>query len=190
MVYEGMMRIQKWAAVVLAGTFVSCASLKTTAGWDDQVDFLRYKTWDWKDDGSIKDPVWNRRVQSVLEDQLAKRGMTRSATAPDLWVVVHARVTAETRVDSYSPAWGYGYGYWAAPTLTEVYQIPVGSMIVDLVDPKKKELVWRATASDTIRANKENEEREQRLIEVLDEMFAGYPPTPRPAAATGAPPKP
>ena len=165
-------------AVALSG----CATLKTSVAWDEKADFSGYKTWSWKDDGSIRDPVWNRRIQSVMEDELARHGLTRRAENPDLLVVVHARITAETRVDSYSPAWGYGYGYWAAPSLTTVYEIPVGSMIIDLVDAKKNELVWRATANDTIRANKENEEREQRLREVLAGLFAGFPP-----AAAGRP---
>ena len=175
-------RLGPWtAAAALCFSLAACATLKTSVAWDEKADFSRYKTWSWKDDGSIRDPVWNRRVQSVMEDELAKRGLTRVEANPDLWVVVHARITAETRVDSYSPAWGYGYGYWAAPSVTTVYQIPVGSMIVDLVDVKKKELVWRATANDTIRANKENEEREQRLRQVLDGLFAGYPPAPKAA---------
>jgi Domain of unknown function (DUF4136) len=176
-------RATPWAAaaLLLAGV-AACTTLKTTVAWDERADFSKYKTWAWKDDGSIRDPIWNRRVQAVLEDELAKRGLTRVEADPNLWVHVHARISAETRVESYSPGWGYGYGYWAAPTMTTVYEIPVGSMIIDLVDPKKKELVWRATASDAIRANKENEEREQRLIQVVDGLFASYPPSMKPAS--------
>jgi hypothetical protein len=44
------------------------------------------------------------------------------------------------------------------------------------------ELVWRATASDAIRAGKENEEREQRLREVVDGLFAHYPPPTKPVS--------
>jgi hypothetical protein len=161
---------------ILLALLVGCSTLKVNVGWDHSVDFTTYRTWAWKDDGSIRDPVWSRRLQSVLEDELAKKGLKRSDANADLWVFVHARLSSQTHVASYSPAWGYGWGYWAGPSLTTVYEIPVGTLLIDLVDPQEKQIVWRGSASDTIRAGKENEEREQRLIEVLDQMFAGYPP--------------
>jgi hypothetical protein len=168
------------AACALAATLACSATstLQTNVGHDQKADFSRYRTWSWKDDGSIRDAVWKRRVEAVLEDELAKHGLTRSEPNADLWVAVHWRLTTEEHVYSYSPAvWGYGYGpYWAAPAMTTVYEIPAGTMIIDLVDPGKKEIVWRATASQEIQANKENAEREDRLREILAQLFAGYPP--------------
>ncbi|HEY7575766.1 MAG TPA: DUF4136 domain-containing protein [Thermoanaerobaculia bacterium] len=164
------------AAIVLAA-IVSCASVKMDVGWDKQADFSKYRTWGWKDDGSIRDAVWKRRVESVLEDELGKHGLARSDANPDLWLALHWRLSTDTRVVSYSPAWGYGWGpYWGVPYMTEVYDVPAGSMLLDLVDVSKKEIVWRGTASGEIRANKENEEREQKLREILARMFTGYPP--------------
>ena len=173
------MRNRSWVILgaMALSAVVSCSSLKMDVGWDKQADFTKSRTWAWKDDGSIKDPVWSRRVQSVLEDELGKRGLRRSDEKPDLWLAVHWRLSVDTHVVSYSPAWGYGWGpYWGAPYMTEVYEVPAGTMLIDLVDIGKKEAVWRGTASGEIRANKENEEREQRLREILDKMFAGYPP--------------
>jgi uncharacterized protein DUF4136 len=172
-------RTRPWlilGAVALSAV-VSCSSLKMDVGWDKQADFKKYRTWAWKDDGSIKDPVWSRRVQSVIEDELDKHGLRRSDDKPDLWLAVHWRLSVDTHVVSYSPAWGYGWGpYWGAPYMTQVYDVPAGTMLIDLVDIAKKEAIWRGTASGEIRANKENEEREQRLREILGKMFAGYPP--------------
>ena len=163
-------------AIALAA-LVSCSSApKVQAGWDHKVDFSRYRTWGWKDDGSIRDPVWNRRVQSVIEDELEKHSLKRSDANPDLWVAVHWRLTVDTRVVSYNPAWGYGWTAWGGPSVTEIYDVPAGTMLLDLVDVGKKELVWRGTASGEIKADRENEEREQTLRGILAQMFAGYPP--------------
>jgi hypothetical protein len=170
-------RIATTLAAIATGVLLCCSSLKMEVGWDKQADFSKYRTWAWKDDGSIKDPVWSRRVQSVLEDELGKHGLTRSDQNPNLWVAVHWRLSVDTQVVSYSPTWGYGWGpYWGVPYMTEVYQVPAGTMLLDLVDVGKKEIVWRGMASGEIRANKENEEREQRLREILAQMFADYPP--------------
>jgi Domain of unknown function (DUF4136) len=167
------------AAVAIAGGLSCATAVKTDVGWNTKADFSRYKTWAWKDDGSIRDPTWNRRVQAVFEDELAKHGLTRSDKDASLWLAVHWRLSSETRVDSYSPAWGYGWGpYWSAPSMTTVYEVPAGAMVVDLVDAERKQILWRANASAEIRANKENAEREDRLREIVAKLFAGYPPHP------------
>ena len=172
-------RIAAAAAFCLAGLLGCASTLKVDAGWDQNTDFSKYKTWAWKPDGSIKDPVWARRFESVLSDQLAKDGLTQVdlARSPDLWAVVHARLSAETRVMSYDPSWGYGWGVWA-PMETFTYEVPAGSFVIDLVDVKAKRAVWRGKASDTISPNKTNEEREEKLIAILAQMYAGFPPAP------------
>jgi len=165
-------------AAIAFALVAGCSTLKTNVGWDKQADFSRYRTWAWKDDGSIRDAVWKRRVEAVLEDELAKHGLSRSEENPNLWVAVHWRLSSETRVVSYDPAWGYtgAWNYWAGPSVTHIYEVPSGTMILDLVDVGQKRLVWRATANGEIRANRENEEREQRLREIFAGLFAGYPP--------------
>ncbi len=165
----------RFAAAVLLAALVACSTLKVDAGWDKNVDFSKYYTWLWKTDGSIRDPAWAQRFQSVLGDVLATKGLAPVAPGeqPDLWAFVHARLSAETQVVSYSPAWGYGWGYWAGPTA--VYQIPVGSVLIDLVDAKTKQLVWRCSATDALRTGVSNEDREQKLTQVLTQMFATYP---------------
>jgi hypothetical protein len=55
-------------------------------------------------------------------------------------------------------------------------QIPVGTMIIDLVDVGKKEAVWRGRAEGTLHPEKDNEAREENLIAILQKLFAGFPP--------------
>lgn len=175
----------RWSCVLFAAlvaALVACSSSapKLDVGWNKQADFSKFHTWAWKDDGSIRDAVWKRRCQALLEDELAKKGLTRSDGSGDLWVAVHWRLSTDVRVYSYDPSWGYGWGmgsgYWTGHSYTEVYEVPSGSMLIDLVDVGKKEIVWRGSASAEIREGKENEEREQRLKEIFANLFASYPP--------------
>jgi len=171
--------------VAAAAMFASCSSApKITAGWDRNVDFSGYHTWSWRDDGSIRDAAWKQRFRSVLTDELAKRKLERSDTSSDLWAVAHVRLSSETQVVSYSPAWGYAWGGWAAAYYPIEYQIPVGTIVLDLVDVRQKKLVWRGIAEGSIRENRTNEEREEKLIQILDEMFATYPGAPTAAPAS------
>lgn len=170
-------------ATLMALGSLACASApKIKVGWDQHADFKKYRTWAWKPDGSIKDPVWEKRFRDVLSDQLEKDGLRQvdAGAGPDLWAVVHARLSAETQVVSYDPGWGYGWGAWG-PSYTEIYQIPVGTILVDLVDATHKEAVWQGRANGYIAQNRTNEEREEKLIAIIAEMFAGYPPATTPA---------
>jgi hypothetical protein len=172
--------------VVLAGAAaalllsVACEStLKTSADWDKTADFTKYRTFSWKRTGELKDPIWERRIEGVIEDELAKKGLTPSPDG-DLLAVTHPRLSRETRVESYNAGWGYGWGYGWGPamTTTTVREIPVGTLVIDLVDARKKEIVWRGVASDTLNTDpsRTNEEREQALRRVVAQLFAGFPP--------------
>jgi hypothetical protein len=173
------MRIAFRAATAIVVTLlIACASSPDIkAGWDKNVDFSKYYTWEWKADGSIRDPVWAKRCQDVLGDVLATRKLAPISVNPDLWVIVHARLSSETVVVPYDPAWGYTWGAWAMADFPGEEQIPVGTIVVDMVDARRKVLVWRGRAHGAIAADRTNEQREQKLTQILTEMFAGYPPT-------------
>ena len=167
------------AAAGLAALTAACASSAPDidVGWDQNVHFATYHTWAWRPDGSIKDPVWAKRCQDVLSDQLASDGLKQVSLDqnPDLWAVIHARLSAETVVQPFSTDWGYAWGAWA-PVGDYDVQIPVGTMIIDLVDVRLKHIVWRGKAKGTMDPSKSNEAREEKLIAVLKQLFAGYPP--------------
>jgi len=168
---------------------VGCASnLSLKVGWDEHADFSKFHTWLWKPDGSIQDPIWARRCQDVLSDELAKHALQQvSAPAqPDLWAVVHARLSSQTQVVSFAPDWGYGWGAYGAAWAyddTVEYEVPLGTMVIDLVDARKKEIVWRGRAKDVISPDKTNEQREEKLISVLQQLFTGFPPATKTASA-------
>ncbi|HEY1434265.1 MAG TPA: DUF4136 domain-containing protein [Thermoanaerobaculia bacterium] len=173
----------RWTAAFLT-VLTACASAPTTkVGWDQNVSFAKYHTWAWKADGSIQDATWAKRCQDVLSDQLASNGLRQVPLdqSPDLWAVVHARLSVTTEVVPYSPDWGYAWGAWAPMDAYEV-QIPVGTIIIDLVDVKLKRIVWRGRAKGAVDPTKSNEAREEKLIAILQQLFAGFPPAPGAAA--------
>jgi hypothetical protein len=179
------MRPRILATLFAAAILSACASAPTTkVGWDQNVSFAQFHTWAWRSDGSIGDPVWSRRVQDVLSDQLSTDGLKQVGLDqnPDLWAVVHARLSAETVVQPFSPDWGYAWGAWA-PVEDYEEQIPVGTMIVDLVDVKLKHIVWRGRAKGAMDPTLSNEAREQKLQAVLAQLFSGYPPATTPKSA-------
>ncbi len=111
----------------------------------------QYKTFSWHDTGDIKDSLWEKRIENVLSDTLAAKGLKKVDTGGDVWLVVHARLSKQTQINTYNSGWGYGYGWYGGGMQTStVSEIPVGTLVVDLVDGKKKDMVWRGIASDTL----------------------------------------
>jgi hypothetical protein len=178
-----MRRSTALLAVIALALAAGCSTLKTSADWSKSADFSKYKTWGWKDDGSIKNDIIVRRIQNLLAAELGKKGLTRSDDNPDLWVAVHGRLSKETQINYYNSGWGYGwgggwYGGGMGMTTATVQEIPVGTLVVDLVDARQKELVWRGTASDTLKPERTPQEREKALGEALAKLFEHYPPAP------------
>ncbi len=165
-------------AIVLAA---GCSTLETSVDYDKAVDFSQYKTFSYRDTGDFKDQLWAKRIENVLSDTLAAKGLKRVESGGDVWLVPHGRLSKQTQVNTYNTGWGYGYGWYGyggggGMTTSTVSEIPVGTLIVDLVDGNKKEMVWRAKATDTLSTTASPEEREKKLREVAAKLFEGFPP--------------
>jgi len=153
-----------------------CSTLTTSADYDPSTDFSRYKSWDYHGESSINNELLAKRVESAVGDELTKKGMTRNAQNPDLLVVVHARLSKETRINTYDSGWGYGWRWGGGMSTSTVQEIPVGALVVDLVDVNKKELVWRGTASDTLDPSRTPEQKDAAIREAMSKLFSTYPP--------------
>jgi hypothetical protein len=115
--------------------------------------------------------------------ELEMRGFTRDDANPDLLVnfMGATKETLETR-PSAGPSMYYGrsrYGTWggygmSVGTSTEVVQRTKGTLSVDLVDPKRNELVWEGAATATITDNM-RENRNEVLNSVISQIFAQFP---------------
>jgi hypothetical protein len=162
------------AALLLAG----CSSVETHVDYDRAANFSSYRTFAFKDVRTPNSPLSLKRVRAAVTRTLGSRGLAESAGGkPDLWVVLHTRTHRETQVTTYSPAWGWGWGwrgaYWNA---AYVRQIPIGTLLVDLVDTKAKELVWRGSASRIVDADDSPKTRDEKVQEAVDKLFDGFPP--------------
>ena len=74
------------------------------------------------------------------------------------------------------------YGYWrrwgGVPVTgsVDVYDVNVGTLIVDLLDGDSEEGVWRGVAQKDLPPNPSPEKMEKKLRKILLKMFRNYPP--------------
>jgi hypothetical protein len=180
------MTMRSWlklaAALLGTGMLTSCSTLETSEDYDRAVDFSKFKTYAWKETEPISNQLLAQRIQSAIGSTLSSRGLQKAPEGafPDLWVVPHTRLSKQTQVNTYSTGWGYGWGWgWGGgmgSTTSTVTEIPVGTLIIDLVDANKKQLVWRGTASRTLEPDASPEKKEKNITEAVQKMFASYPP--------------
>ncbi len=162
------------AATALAGA--GCSSITTNVDYDTTAHFDAYRTYAFKDVHE-RDAFALRRVRAALDHTLQAKGLTKAEGTPDLWVVLHTRMRNERQVTTFSTGWGWRWGwrggYW---TTARVDNIPVGTLVVDLVDTKAKELVWRGSASRVVDPEETPQERAGKIQEAVDKILADYPP--------------
>lgn len=136
--------------------------------------------------GTDRDSVRSLNSQVLIAAttrQLEMRGLTRDDTNPDLLVnfLGATKETLETR-PSAGPNMYYGrgrYGTWggygmSVGTSTEVVQRTQGTLSVDLVDPKRNELVWEGAATARI-TDDMRENRSTVLEAAIRDIFAQFP---------------
>jgi len=169
---------------------VGCSGISVTSDYDPAVDFTRLKAYAWRDaaqttvaDGPMN-TLTHARVREAVDATLRARGYTpASATASaDFLVTYRAAITREIEAGSgYVGAgygWRYGYGgmgtsYRAGPELRTYHR---GTLVIDLVDPRVKALIWQGTASAELHENRTPEEREARIREAVGKIFEQFPP--------------
>jgi Domain of unknown function (DUF4136) len=167
-------------AVLLAGVLAlaACSGITTSADFDRAADFSRYKTYAWRDVRPAQNAIVENRVKSSVDSALAAKGLKKVDADPDLWVVLHIHLSKQAQVNTYDSGWGYGsrWGWGGGTTTATVSEIPIGHLVVDLVDAKEKQLVWRGTASKAIDTGMTPEKRQKATDEAVQKMFANFPP--------------
>ncbi len=79
----------------------------------------------------------------------------------------------------YGYPWGPFYGpSVAAVPETYVREYEEGSLILDVVDAKAKQLVWRGTAEAELSDNPSASDTRQRIDEAVGQVLSRFPPKP------------
>ena len=174
--------------LLMAGT---AFALKVNVDFDKETDFSHYKTYAFAEGTPTPETLTNQRIQRAIEAQLAARGLTKVDSNADLTVVYHCSVTHQTQLNTTSlggwgwgPGWRRGWGWgggwrggWGGlggTAITQVEQIPVGTLIVDIGDATNKRYIWRGTATNTLSSNQGK--NAQRIDQEVKKMFEKFPP--------------
>lgn len=176
-----MERLLKLVPIALLLVMVtSCVSVRVASDYDTNADFNSYKTFAFYKTGIDKADISDldkRRILRAIETELLAKGFTKSET-PDLLVSIFTK--SREKVNVYNNGFGpYGYGWgwspWYWNNYSHVSTSTEGTLFIDLIDAKKKELVWQGVGKGYISTGSV-EKKEARIKEFVKSIIAKYPP--------------
>ena len=151
--------------------------------YDRSANFNAYKTYHWVDYKRVDvgDELLDRDIKRAVDAQLAGKGLQRVEIGGDLVVGYQASISQEKQFDSLGYGWGGGPwlgpwgGNWGDTRVTSS-TIDIGKLIIGLVDPATKQLVWRGSASKTLDIKKDPDKNYRNLEKAMAKLFKNYPP--------------
>ncbi len=175
------MKILKYLPLLLVLLFTSCSSVKVYNDYDKKVDFNQFKTFAFFKSGVDKVEISDldkKRILKAIETEMLAKGFTKSDN-PDLLVNFFTKSREQVDVNAFNNNWGYGYGYGWNPYIwggnrTTVRTSTTGTLFIDLIDAKKKEMIWQGEGEGEIFKNQKN--KEERIGEFVKEILKQYPP--------------
>jgi hypothetical protein len=182
--------------LVLAAASAGCSSIEVNHDYDPKANFAGLKTYEWmkepqKPTGDARidgNTILENRIHKAVDTELAARGFKKVTSDGDFLVAYHVSLDKQRSVQTlnsyygYGPGWGYGYGasyrpgYWAGAPETYVYEYEEGTLILDIVNPKNKELMWRGSAQDEVHFKSTPEKDQTQLNEAVQKMLEKFPP--------------
>ena len=164
-------------------TMVSCGSMvSVNADYDKKVDFSVYKTFAYYKTGIDKLEISDldkRRILNAIDQQMLAKGFTKSDN-PDLLINLFTKSREQVNVNQFNAGWGYGWGWGWNPYMmggrqTTVTTSTEGTLYIDFIDAKKKEMIWQGEGTGAL--NKNTNRKEERINEFVTQILSQYPPT-------------
>ena len=175
------MKAIKILAVILFLSLGSCSSISVNNDYDKSADFSQYKTYAFHKRGIDKVQISEldkKRILNAIDLELSKKGMTKSEN-PDLLVNIFTKEREQVNVSQFNMGWGYGWGWGWNPYLwggqNFVTSSTEGTLFIDLIDARKKELVWEGEGIGYLTENRSL--KEKQINEFVAKILAQYPPT-------------
>lgn len=161
---------------------VGCSSIAVKSDYDQEVNFANLKTFDWiaqpqkpASDPILEGTLMEKRIQNAVNKGLTAKGYQQQTDGePDFLLAYHIGVKDKLDVQD----WGYGYGprrFWRWGGVVQVREYQEGTLILDIIDSKSKQLIWRGWAIEEV-VDLSSEKVEKKIDQAVKKIFEKFPP--------------
>jgi hypothetical protein len=176
-----MKRLFTLIGILILGA--ACSNrIKVNSDYDRDVNLKLYKSYSWLPAKEIEDKnnplVYNeltdKRIKKAVDLQFQIKGIALNVVDPDLRV--HYHIVIDNKSAVRTSAYGYYYSpYWTRSHM-DVYRYREGTLIIDLMDAKNNNLVWRGWGVSVLNDNDLTMEEEE-INDAVYRILKEFPPT-------------
>ena len=173
------MKLIKLLSVIGFFILTSCSSVYVNTDYDKKANFESYKTYAYNKSSIDKLEISDldkKRILYAIDAVMPTKQFSKSEN-PD--VLINIFTKERERVNVYNNmSWGYGFGWGWGPGwgmgFTQTTTTPEGTLYIDIVDAKSKELVWQGIGTGYLTTN--FEKKDERIAEFVSKILEKYPP--------------
>ncbi len=182
--------MRRIALALLFLTVFGCTQLQTGSEIDSAADFGALKTFGWLHDVDkpaadvrLNDPSVRETVRTAVEQSLSAKGyeMADQQQADFLvaWFGAIEQKIKKENIDHFYAPYGYGTLY-RDPVLNpesprQILEYEEGTIIIDIVDPKTKRLIWRGSGSGRIKEDQPEQTALRNLNRSVTKIMEPFP---------------
>jgi Domain of unknown function (DUF4136) len=169
-------------SIGLSILLLACSEqIRVKSDYDRDINFSGYKSYGWlptkeievRNNPLIYNELTDKRIKKAVDGQLPSKGLRSEEVNPDLRV--HYHIVIDNKSALQPEPYGYHYSPYWVRTRMDVYQYREGTLIVDFMDSKSNNLVWRGWASSVLEVD-EIDLSEGKINEAINKILMEYPP--------------
>jgi hypothetical protein len=167
-----------------------CAGQQVTTDYSPATSFSQFRTFALVSppDTAAAQQLLDQRVQNAVTAQLTEKGLTQADRQnADLFVGYGMVDKTHKQVYTYRDGWGWGGGWgwrsyrwgvaWPMTTQRRIETYTDGTVVVNLIDAKTKQVVWQGEIADVVNLPVGNPVNATKQIDgAVAKLFAKYPP--------------
>ena len=171
--------------VILAlAALTACSPVSVRYDYDRTAGFAAFHRFSWaaavpgapaaEPEGSLMD----RRVRRIVTEEMAARGFQPETEGPGDFLLAWRPLYQDHYVQSFTalaPAWGWEYQPYTYG-LAEVRRFQEGSLVLEVLDPGNRRVLWQAVAEGALTGLRDPQEADARVRLAVQRMLARFPP--------------
>ncbi len=189
------LKLRPTVGILVALVSAGCATNRVRVDYNPRTSFTAFRTYAWIDQSTdsgrhpaIHSQLVERRIYDAVERELTARGFRKATSGtPDFHIAYH--VVSDTKIDVrafegvgaryYGYPYGYlgyfGYGY-RGTSQQYAREYIKGTLILDVVDARSDELIWRGWMSEALDDDPKPENVRMYVDAAVSKILARFPP--------------